>query len=133
EHHSNILPWQKYAEKRNVKVRFIPIDPQTYTLDTSALSQYITARTRIVSVSHISNALGTVVDVESIIQRAREVGAWVVLDICQSIGHLTDSIRALDTDVLVFSGHKMYGPTGVGGYWARLDLLNVLKPAQWGG
>jgi cysteine desulfurase/selenocysteine lyase len=132
EHHSNIVPWQLTAERIGAKLRWFGITDEG-RLDLSNLDELINERTKVVSLVHISNILGTVNPVETIVRRAHEVGALVVLDASQSAPHLPLDVQALGADFVAFTGHKMLGPTGVGVLWGRRDLLEELPPFLGGG
>ncbi|ACU71185.1 cysteine desulfurase, SufS subfamily [Catenulispora acidiphila DSM 44928] len=132
EHHSNIVPWQLTAERIGAKLRWFGITDEG-RLDLSNLDEVINERTKVVSLVHISNILGTVNPVETIVKRAHEVGALVVLDASQSAPHLPLDVQALGADFVAFTGHKMLGPTGVGVLWGRRDLLEELPPFLGGG
>ncbi len=132
EHHSNIVPWQLVAAERGARLRYIPITDEG-RLDLSALDRLLTNRTKIVSVTHQSNVLGTVNPVRVIADRAHAVGAHVVVDAAQSVPHQAVDVQKLGADFLAFSGHKMLGPTGSGGLWARYDLLEAMPPYHGGG
>ena len=132
EHHSNIVPWQLTAERIGAKLRWFGITDEG-RLDLSNLNELINERTKVVSLVHISNILGTVNPVETIVKRAHEVGALVVLDASQSAPHLPLDVQALGADFVAFTGHKMLGPTGVGVLWGRRDLLEELPPFLGGG
>ena len=132
EHHSNIVPWQLTAERIGAKLRWFGITDEG-RLDLSNLNELITERTKVVSLVHISNILGTVNPVETIVKRAHEVGALVVLDASQSAPHMPLDVQALGADFVAFTGHKMLGPTGVGVLWGRRDLLEELPPFLGGG
>ena len=132
EHHSNIVPWQLTAERIGAKLRWFGITDEG-RLDLSNLDELINERTKVVSLVHISNILGTVNPVETIVKRAHEVGALVVLDASQSAPHLPLDVQGLGADFVAFTGHKMLGPTGVGVLWGRRDLLEELPPFLGGG
>ena len=132
EHHSNLVMWQYLAEQKNIKLVFIPVHSDGM-LDMEAAQLLITKSTKLVSLIHVSNAIGTHIDVETITRRAREVGARVVIDASQSIGHQKIDVQQLDCDFLVFSGHKMMGPTGIGVLYARKELHETMKPFLYGG
>jgi cysteine desulfurase / selenocysteine lyase len=132
EHHSNIVPWQLAAERTGARLRFLELDDGGH-LELSALDELIGERTRIVSLAHVSNALGTINPITEIGRRARERGAIMVVDGAQSAPHLPIDVAALECDFFAFSGHKMYGPTGVGGLWGRRELLSAMPPFLGGG
>jgi cysteine desulfurase/selenocysteine lyase len=132
EHHANLIPWQELAARTGATLRFIPVDDEG-SLRLELLDELITARTRIVAFTHVSNVLGMINPVELLVSRARAVGALVVLDACQSAPHFAVDVAALDVDFAVFSGHKMLGPTGVGVLYGRSDLLNAMPPFLTGG
>ena len=132
EHHSNIVPWQLQAERLGLKVKHLPITDDGL-LDLSSLISHLSSRTRLVSVAHVSNVLGTVNPVKEIIQAAHERGIPVMVDAAQSAPHMKLDVQALDCDFLALSGHKMYGPTGVGVLYGKEEWLEKLPPYQGGG
>jgi cysteine desulfurase/selenocysteine lyase len=132
EHHSNIVPWQLLAAERGARLRYIPVTDEG-RLDLSALDALLTNRTKIVSLTHQSNVLGTVNPVRMIAERAHRVGALIMVDAAQSVPHQAVNVQALGVDFLAFSGHKMLAPTGSGGLWARYDLLDAMPPYHGGG
>ena len=132
EHHANIVPWHFLREQKGVVLRFASLMPDG-SLDMEALEALITPRTRVVSVVHMSNVLGTVNPVRRIAALARSVGAVMVVDACQSVVHARLDVRELDADFVAFSGHKLYGPTGIGVLWGRSERLAALPPWQGGG
>ncbi len=132
EHHSNIVPWQIVAEQTGAVIRVVPIDDDG-VLDMDALESLIGPRTRMVAVTHVSNALGTVVPVEDVIRIAHRHGALVLLDGCQAVPHMAVDVRALDVDFYVYSGHKLYGPSGIGILYGKESLLKAMPPYQGGG
>ncbi|MEZ4317857.1 MAG: cysteine desulfurase [Myxococcota bacterium] len=132
EHHSNIVPWQLVAARTGARIRVIPLNDDG-TLDLDAFEALLGPRTRIVSVAHTSNALGTIVDVAHIAERAHAHGAIVVVDGAQAAPHGTVDVRALGCDFYAVSAHKMYGPTGIGALWGRAELLERMPPWQGGG
>ena len=132
EHHSNIVPWQLLAQRTGATFRWLPIDDDGRLVD-SAIDEVINERTRVVAFVHQSNALGTINPVWRIVARAREVGALTVLDASQSAPHLPLDVQALGVDFVAFTGHKLYGPTGVGVLWGRYDLLAEMPPFLGGG
>jgi cysteine desulfurase/selenocysteine lyase len=132
EHHSNIVPWHMLAERTGATVKWFQITDDG-RLDLSTLDSVITERTKIVSMVHVSNLLGTINPVDVVIKRAREVGALVLVDASQSVPHLPVDVTALGADFVAFTGHKMLGPTGIGVLWGRLPLLAELPPFLGGG
>jgi cysteine desulfurase/selenocysteine lyase len=133
EHHSNIVPWQLEAERHGIVVRHLPIDDNGQLPTGKEIDNYLTERTRIVSIAHVSNVLGTVNPVESIIRTAHAKGIPVMIDAAQSAPHIRLDVQAMDCDFLAFSGHKMYGPTGIGVLYGKEEWLEKLPPYQGGG
>ena len=132
EHHANIVPWHFLRERLGVVLKFIPVLDDG-RLDMEALPGLLTARTKVVAVTHMSNVLGTVNPVAEIIAQAHAAGAKVLLDGCQGIVHMPVDVKALDVDFYVFSGHKLYGPTGIGVLYGKAAELAALPPYQGGG
>ncbi len=132
EHHSNIVPWQMACQATGATLRTIPMLDDG-ELDLSGLSALLNENTKMVSIQHVSNALGTIHDLPTIIARAREVGAKVLVDGAQWVGHFPTDVVALDCDFYTFSGHKLFGPTGIGVLWGRRDVLESMPPYQGGG
>ena len=132
EHHSNIVSWQLQAQKRGIVVRHLPITDDG-RLDLSSLTSHLTSRTKLVSVAHVSNVLGTVNPVEAIIKIAHEHGIPVLVDGAQSAPHFKVDVQTMDCDFFAFSGHKMYGPTGIGVLYGKEEWLEKLPPYQGGG
>jgi len=132
EHHSNLVPWQELARRTGATLAWIGVTDDG-RLDLADLDTVITARTKVVAFTHVSNVLGTVNPVAAIVRRARAVGALTVLDACQSVPHMAVDVVDLDVDFLAFSGHKMFGPLGVGVLWGRYDLLEAMPPFLTGG
>ncbi|MGC4750103.1 cysteine desulfurase [Micromonospora sp. DT201] len=132
EHHSNIVPWQLLCERTGATLRWFPVTDQG-RLDESGLDDLVTERTKIVSLVHVSNILGTVNATSRITARVREVGALLLLDCSQSVPHLPIDVVDLDADYIVFTGHKMLGPTGIGVLWGRGELLAAMPPVFGGG
>lgn len=132
EHHSNIVPWQLQAERKGLTIKVIPMTDDG-TLDMEAYANLFTERTRIVSVAHVSNVLGTVNPVSEMIRIAHEHHVPVLIDGAQSAPHFKVDVQALDCDFFVFSGHKVYGPTGIGVLYGKEDWLDKLPPYQGGG
>lgn len=132
EHHSNLVPWQLIARRTGATLLFVDIDDQQ-RLDLDSLDAVLGPRTRLVAVSHVSNALGTVNPIREIAERAHAAGARLLVDAAQSVPHLPVRVESLGCDFLAFSGHKMCGPTGIGGLWAKRELLERMPPVQGGG
>jgi cysteine desulfurase/selenocysteine lyase len=132
EHHSNIVPWQIVCEQTGATLRVVPID-EAGEIDVEAYGEMLSARTKIVALSHVSNALGTINPVREMTAQARAAGAVVLIDGAQAIPHLTVDVQALDCDFYAFSSHKMFGPTGVGVLYGRQSLLERMPPYQGGG
>ena len=132
EHHSNIIPWQLTAERTGAQLKIIPL-LENGELDLSALPDLLGPRVKLVAVTHMSNSLGTINDVSLIIDQAHALGIPVLVDGAQSIAHMSIDVQALDCDFFVFSGHKIYGPTGIGALYAKEEHLLTMKPYQGGG
>lgn len=132
EHHANIVPWQMLCEQTGCTLRVAPINRRG-EIELERMFELLNARTRLVAVAHVSNALGTVVPVERIVEAAHSCGALVLLDGAQAIPHTTIDVRALGCDFYAFSGHKLYGPTGIGVLYGREELLAEMPPWQGGG
>lgn len=132
EHHSNIVPWQLLCERVNAKLKVIPIDDNG-VLDLEVYQRLLTKRTKLVGLVHVSNVLGTVNPVKQIIHLAHENGTPVLLDGAQAISHYEVDVQDLDCDFYVFSGHKLYGPTGIGILYGKLKWLEAMPPYQGGG
>lgn len=132
EHHSNLVPWHLIAQQTGALLRFLPLTPDG-RLDVDKLPSLLTDRTKIVSVVHVSNSLGTINPIDRIIKTAHEAGAVVLVDASQSVQHIGVNVKQLDCDFLAFSGHKMLGPTGIGVLWGRPELLDRMPPYQGGG
>lgn len=132
EHHANIVPWQLLAQQLKLVLKVIPLT-DTGELDLTAFAQLLTEKTRLVAVTHISNVLGTVNPIAGIVALSHQVGAKVLVDGSQTVAHLPIDVQALDCDFYVFSGHKMYGPTGIGVLYGKADLLNAMPVWQTGG
>ena len=130
EHHANLIPWQQLASRSGAKLSWFEVLPDG-RLDLNSINSVISADTKVVAITHQSNVLGTVNPLEAIVARAREVGAVVVLDACQSVPHMPIDVKKLGVDFLVFSGHKALGPTGVGVLWS--NQLDDLPPFLFGG
>ncbi|HAZ61774.1 MAG TPA: cysteine desulfurase [Gammaproteobacteria bacterium] len=132
EHHANIVPWQQVAQRIGARLRVLPVDDRG-DLRLEQLPQLLSARTRLVAVAHVSNVLGTVTPVAELIAAAHRVGALVLVDGAQGVSHMPVDVRALGADFYVFSGHKLFGPTGIGAVYGREELLQELPPWQGGG
>jgi cysteine desulfurase/selenocysteine lyase len=132
EHHSNIVPWQLLCQQTGGVLRVAPVN-DAGEVDMEAFERLLTPRTKLVAVTHVSNALGTINPVERMIAAARAVGARILVDGAQAIQHMTVDVRALDCDFYAFSGHKMYGPTGIGVLYGKAELLEAMPPWQGGG
>ena len=132
EHHSNIVPWQWICRQRGATLKIIPVDERA-CLDMRAFNRLLSERTRIVSIAHISNAFGAIHPIQEIIALAHAAGAKVVIDAAQSAARLDLDVQALDADFLAFSGHKAYGPTGIGVLYGKRELLEAMPPYQGGG
>ena len=132
EHHSNIVPWQFVCEQTGATLRVVPIDDRG-ELRIDEFEKLLSPRTRLVALAHVSNAIGTINPVEQLIRLAHEHGVLVLLDGAQAIPHLDVDVQALGCDFYAFSGHKMYGPTGIGVLWGRSELLERMDPYQGGG
>ena len=133
EHHSNIVPWQLQAMQRGIVVRHLPITDDGRLVCCDDIATYITERTRLVSIAHVSNVLGTINPVAEIIKMAHERNIPVLVDAAQSAPHMALDVQQLDCDFLAFSGHKMYGPTGIGVLYGKEEWLEKLPPYQGGG
>ena len=132
EHHSNLVPWQLLAERTDSRLRFVPVLDDG-TLDLEQLSSLLTAEVKLFAFTHVSNSLGTINPVSELCQKARAMGALTLVDAAQSVGHLPINVLELGCDFLAFSGHKMCGPTGIGGLYARAEILNSIPPWHGGG
>jgi len=132
EHHANIVPWQQLATARNLKLKVIPVDDEGQVL-LEAYGALLNPRTKLVSFTQVSNALGTITPAQKMVAMAHAVGAKVLVDGAQAVSHMPVDVRALDCDWYVFSGHKVFGPTGIGVLYGKEDLLNETQPWQGGG
>ena len=132
EHHSNIVPWQMLCERKKAVLRHIPLR-EDLSLDIEAFKGLLSARTKLVSVAHVSNVLGTIQPMEEIIHLAHAQGVPVCIDGAQSVPHMPVNVQALDCDFLAFSGHKLYGPTGIGVLYGKREWLEKLPPHEGGG
>ncbi len=132
EHHSNIVPWQMLRDEKGIEIKVVPVDDDgNFQLD--AFAELLGPKTRFVAVTHMSNALGKITPVRDIIRLAHAREVPVLLDGCQAVTHLAVDVRELDVDFYVFSGHKVYGPTGVGVLYGKAELLDKMPPYQGGG
>jgi cysteine desulfurase/selenocysteine lyase len=132
EHHSNIVPWQLLRDRIGIEIDVCPLTADGQ-IDLDAAEQMLTPRHRLVALAHVSNVLGSELDVPRAVTLAHKVGAKILLDGCQAIPRLGVDVQALGCDFYVFSGHKLYGPTGIGALWARADILAAMPPWQGGG
>lgn len=132
EHHANIVPWQMLREEIGIKLRVVPITPEG-DVRIEDIKTTLSPRTKLVSVAHVSNALGTILPVEEIIKLAHRQGILALIDGCQTVSHMPVDVQALDADFYVFSGHKLYGPTGIGILYGKRDILRTMPPYQGGG
>ncbi len=132
EHHSNIVPWQLLRDRAGIALKVIPID-DSGNLMMEAYQELLGPRTKLVAITHVANSIGTIVPVKEVARLAHAVGAKVLVDGAQAVPHLQVDVQDLGVDFYAFSSHKLYGPTGIGVLWGRLDLLNALPPYQGGG
>ncbi len=132
EHHSNIVPWQLVAERTGAEIDVAPLTADG-RIDLDALETMLTDRHRLVALAHVSNVLGSVLDVKRAARLAHRVGAKLLLDGCQAVPRMPVDVAAIGCDFYVFSAHKLYGPTGIGILWARRDILEAMPPWQGGG
>lgn len=132
EHHANLIPWQELAKRTGAELVWFKVTDEG-RLDLSNMSDLINSRTKVVALTHQSNVLGTVNPLDELVKRTHEVGAFFVLDACQSVPHYQVNVKSLNIDFIAFSGHKMLGPTGVGILWGRKELLDAMPPFLTGG
>lgn len=132
EHHANLIPWQQLAKRSGAELKWFGVTSDG-RLDESNIDSLITSKTKIVAITQQSNVLGTINNLDHIIEKAHKVGAIVIVDACQSVPHIPVDVTNLGADFLAFSGHKILGPTGVGVLWGRYELLNNLAPFLFGG
>ena len=132
EHHANIVPWKRLADKKGLKLRVIPVDDDGQIL-LDEYAKLLHSKTRLVAFTQVSNALGTVTPAKKIVEMAHAAGAKVLIDGAQSVSHMKVDVQDLNADWLVFSGHKLFGPTGIGALYGKEDLLNEMQPYQAGG
>ncbi|HSX56290.1 MAG TPA: cysteine desulfurase [Sphingomonas sp.] len=132
EHHSNIVPWQMVAERTGAAIDVVPLT-EDHRIDLDAMAAMLTPAHKLVALAHVSNVLGSLLDAKRAAALAHSVGAKILLDGCQAVPRLPVDVVDLDCDFYVFSGHKLYGPTGIGVLWGRYDLLDAMPPYQGGG
>ncbi len=132
EHASNVLPWFELAEEKNIKINYIPLNADL-TFSVEDLKEAITSKTKVISIAHITNVVGDIRDIKKIIEYAHSLNILVVVDGAQSVPHMKVDVQDLDIDFLAFSAHKMCGPTGVGILYGKEELLNNIKPIEFGG
>ena len=132
EHHANIVPWQMVAARKGARIRYIPLT-EDYRLDLQAADRLFSSKTKIFACAHVSNVLGITYPLEKLLGAARAVGAYTVIDGAQGIAHMEINLQKLGCDFYVFSGHKMLGPTGIGGFYGKYDRLCALPPWKGGG
>ena len=132
EHHANIVPWQHVTAARGAHLKVVPVDDDGQVL-LEEFAALLSPRTRLIAVAHVSNALGTIVPVAEMVAMARTVGARVLVDGAQSVAHMPVDVQEMDPDFFVFSGHKIFGPTGIGALWAKAEVLADMPPWQGGG
>ncbi len=132
EHHANLIPWQQLAKRTGATLKWFEVTSDG-RLDLSQIDQLLSARTKIVALTHQSNVLGTINPITEIAKKAKEHGALFVLDACQSVPHFATDVSKLGVDFVTFSGHKMLGPTGIGVLWGRSELLAAMEPFLFGG
>ena len=132
EHHANIVPWQLLRDAVGIELKIAPIDDAgNFLLDD--FEKILGPKTKLVAITHVSNVLGTIVPIKKIVQLAKKVDAKVLIDGCQGIVHEGVDVQSLDADFYAFTGHKLYGPSGIGVLWGKLDLLNAMPPYEGGG
>ena len=132
EHHSNLVPWQKVAQEQGATLRFMPLTPEQ-TIDLSNLDSLLTSRTKLLTLNHMSNVLGTINPVKELTEAAHRVGARVLIDGAQSVPHLKVDVNDLDCDFMAYSGHKMLGPTGIGVLYVKEEVIQDMEPFLRGG
>ena len=132
EHHANLIPWQQLAKRTGAKLRWIEVDEKG-NLQLENIEQLINSKTKVVALTHQSNVLGTIPPISKINQLAKSNVALFILDACQSAPHFSIDVQELDVDAIAFSGHKMFGPTGIGVLWAKRELLEKIEPFIFGG
>ena len=132
EHHSNLIPWQEFAKKNNFKLKFIPIT-KNYELDYKKAKKIINNKTAILAATHVSNVFGTINNIKFLVSLAKEKKAITIIDAAQSIPHIKINVKKLGCDFLAFSGHKIFGPLGIGILYGKKELLKKMPPFQFGG
>ena len=132
EHHSNIVPWQLLRDKLGIKINVIPIN-QDGDIDLNNFKKLLSKKVKLVSILHVSNALGTIVPIKELISMSHKQKIPVLVDGCQSVPHMKVDVQNLDADFYCFSGHKIYGPTGIGILYSKKDFLEKMSPYQGGG
>ncbi|QTQ08819.1 cysteine desulfurase [Macrococcoides canis] len=132
EHHANLVPWQQLAKRKDAVLKYIPLN-EDGTISIDAVKNALTDKTKIVSMAHVSNVLGTINDIQTITQLVHEHGAYMVVDGAQSVPHMKVDVQALGCDFFAFSGHKMCGPTGIGVLFGKKALLDKMEPIEFGG
>jgi cysteine desulfurase / selenocysteine lyase len=132
EHHANLVPWQQIAKEKNLKLNYIRINPDC-SLDIDHAKELITEKTKIVSVTHVSNAIGTIIPIRQLEQLTHAVNAYFVVDGAQSVPHMPVDVKELNVDFMAFSGHKMLAPTGIGALYGKKEILEKISPFMYGG
>jgi cysteine desulfurase/selenocysteine lyase len=132
EHHANIVPWQQLAAAKNLKLKVVPVDDDGQVI-LGEYAKLLSSKTKLVSFTQVSNALGTITPAQKMVEMAHAIGAKVLVDGAQAVSHMPVDVRALDADWYVFSGHKVFGPTGIGVLYGKEDILNSTEPWQGGG
>ena len=132
EHHSNIVPWQIIAQKTGAKIKYIPLN-DSYRLDMKVAEQLVTKKTKIMAFGHISNVLGVIHPIKELVRLAKTVGAYTVIDGAQGLPHTKINVKDVDCDFYAFSGHKLLGPTGIGGFYGKKEILDQMPPYHGGG
>lgn len=133
EHHANIVPWQLLAEETGAIIRVVPVVLATGELDLAAFRTLLSPKTKLFACTHVSNALGTINPVAELVREAKAAGATVLVDGAQAVAHFRPDVQKIGCDFYVFSGHKLFGPTGIGALWGRAEILNAMPPYQGGG